>query len=155
MTELMKLKPLHSAVARELALGLRLIDICQARGLNYSSWQQITSSELFKLEVKRLVEEIEDEVIDNHVNDPVLARLKVASYKAADRLASEVDNFEEETGAKAATRITASQAILKITGYEKMEAKNVIVLNLSENKLNSILDVPELVPQPLNVVGNG
>jgi hypothetical protein len=154
MTELLKLKPLHSAVAREMAVGLKLGEICKARGLNYTSWQQITSSELFKNEIQRLEKEIEDQFIDDHCSDPVLLRLKTASLSAAERLALEVDNTDSELGGKAATRIAASQAVLKITGYEKQEAKNVIVLNLSESKLNSILQVPDLEPQPERILGN-
>ena len=151
--ELQKLKPVHQAVARDLAMGIRLTDICSNRGLNYSSWGAIVSSELFKFEVKRLQQEIEDQIIDNHVNDPVRARLAAASHSAAERLIEEVNNFDPDSGAKSATRISAATTLLEINGYKKQEQKNVIVLNLSESKLNSISGLEQLQPQAESITG--
>lgn len=150
MPEIPRLKPIHSIVARDLALGLSLVDICRNRGLNYNSWNQQTSSELFKQEVLRIQHEIEDAMIEDHVNDPTLATLRSATLSAAQRLKTEIDNLED---GKPSTRISAAQATLELTGYKKQEAKNVIVLNLSEAKLRSIQEASPLEAQPECILG--
>jgi hypothetical protein len=148
--EIQNLKPIHSVVARELALGIPLRDICKSRNLVYESWTQITTSSLFRSEIARIQREIENDVIDHHVNDPVRLRLQNAGIAAADRMISEIDNFDD---GKAATRISAAVSTLEILGYKKQEQKNVIVLNLSAAKLDTITGLGDLTPQPETIKG--
>lgn len=150
MKELQRLKPLHAIVARELALGASLLDICNARGLNFSSWRQVVTSELMKQEIVRIQEQVEREVIDEHITDPVAIRIKNAALPAANRLVTEIDNIED---GKPQTRISAATSILEMGGYKQQEQKNVIVLNIGESKLNSLMSLSPLLPQPESIKG--
>jgi hypothetical protein len=140
-----KLKPVYTIVAREVALGLDLRDICEARKLNLESMRRVTRGELFKAEVARLQGIIEEEMVTSAIEDPVLSKLKALSYNAVGRLADEMDNYDEETGASAATRLSASKAILDKAGYsgkkDENEGNKVIILSLSQEKLKSVKSV--------------
>lgn len=138
--ELVNLKPVHKAVARDIALGLRLTDICKSRGLNFGTWNNVACGELFKSEVARMQQEIEDAVIDDVITDPVAKRLKTASTRAAEVLVEELDNHEKEDGASSSTRQNAATAILDRTGYTKKEVtpQSVVVLNLSPDLLKNM-----------------
>ncbi len=156
------LKPIYKIVAREMALGIELKDICEARGLKYDALLRVARGELFKREVEKLQAKIEEEIVQQAVEDPVLAKLKGLSYRAAGVLGDEMDNFDEETGASATSRISASKAVLDKAGYSGKggESENkVIILSLSEAKLAAVKqadinveilkDVPDNVDQHL------
>ena len=138
----MGLKPIYSIVARELALGISLPDICSARGLPLESVQRVVRGDLFKAELGRCQERIEQEMVEHAATDPVLLKLKALSGKAVDALGDEVDNFDPKCGASSASRISASKAILDRAGYaqkrEDEKAAQVIILSLSEAKLNAV-----------------
>ena len=140
-----KLKPIYNIVAREVALGIDLRDICEARKLNLESIQRVSRGELFKAEVNRLQAVIEDEMVTQAVEDPVLAKLRALSYNAVGRMADEMDNYDSETGASAATRLSASKGILDKAGYAGKKDENdgakVIILSLSAAKLKSVKSV--------------
>ena len=84
--------------------------------------------------------DIETQMIDDHCNDPVVATLRAESLGAARRLVDERDNYDEETGASASTRLNASKTILEFNGYGKQEERgsNTVVINLSPEKLDSV-----------------
>jgi len=139
------LKPIYSIVAREIALGISLKDICLARGLNIESIQRVARGDLFKEEVKKYLAQIDQELVEHAATDPILLKLKSMSNKAVDQLADEVENYDIESGASATSRISASKAILDCAGYsqkrEDEKAAQVIILSLSETKLNAVKSV--------------
>ena len=65
------MKPIYTIVAREIALGLDLADICTARSLNYESMKRVARGDLFKEEVRRVQGEIEQQLVEDAVADPV------------------------------------------------------------------------------------
>lgn len=140
---LKKLKPLHKVVARELAMGIPLRDICEARGLNKATWSQITNCELFLQEVQRIQAQVEDEEIDDFVRDPVRLKLRTARMVAANRLVEEVDNFDkEETGATSQSRLTAAKTILEVNGDLKSHEDKAptLIIQLAESVLNTVMN---------------
>lgn len=135
------LKPVYKIVAKEMALGLNLRDICEARKLNYESIQRVARGELFKQEVTKLQVRIEDEMVQSAIEDPILAKLKGLSYRAVGVLGNEMENYDSESGAGATSRISASKAILEKAGYTGKSGdtdNKVIILSLSETKLNAV-----------------
>jgi hypothetical protein len=67
-----------------------------------------------------------------------------------------VDNVDAESGASANSRITAAKAVLAATGLgEEREDSKVIVLSLSQAKLDKVFSSPSKEPseQPSSVVG--
>ena len=144
---LAKLKDIHRIVARYLAMGYDLEQICNAHGLNLTSWKQITTAPLFIEAKNRIHVELEDSHIDEHINDPVQMQLKMARRKATDRIIEEVDNFDKENeGATSSTRLKAAEDILHMTGDFKEEGQRgaAVVINLAESVLNNVLSVSEL-----------
>lgn len=143
--ELQKVKPIHSAVARELAMGISLGEICKYRNLNLDSWRVITQASLFKSEVERIRQQIENEAIDQHINDPVRARLQMKANDAVEVLGDELHNMDKETGGSAPSRISAANSILDRLGYgrrDKDEMPN-ITINISQDKASKL---QELIP---------
>ncbi len=138
--ELQKLNGVHSSVARDLAVGLKLIDICKYKNLNYDSWLVITQAALFRSEVERIKQEIENEFIDQHINDPVRARLQSKSVEAVEVLGEELGNHEKEEGATANTRISAANSILDRVGYGRKDKDELpsIVINISSEKASKL-----------------
>ena len=140
-----KLKPIYTLVAREVALGIDLRDICEARKLDLDSLRRVSRGELFKAEVSRLQGVIEEEMVLSALEDPVLAKLRALSYNAVGRLADEMDNYDTEIGGTAATRLSASKAILDKAGYsgkaDENEGSKVIILSLSQAKLDAVKTV--------------
>ena len=146
----------HRAVARYLALGVKLEDICQMYSLNLSSWRQITTSPLFQHEVARVAGELEDRILDDAVKDPVLAQLKAGTLSAVKRLLVEADNCNPEEGANAGTRIRAAESILDRCGYnykQEPAQNNVIFVALGSEKLDAVLGKKEITAQPTSVQG--
>ena len=144
------LTPIHRLVASELALGFKLQEICAVRQLDLESWRRITNGKVFQVEVKKLGEAIEEQLIQDAGDDPALQKLKAAKMTAVNRLIDETDNFDED--ASASTRIQASTQILDRTGIGKKQEDRVpaVVINiqgakadmLSEMKL-AVVAVPE------------
>ena len=144
-----KLKPIYTVVARELALGISLEDICVVRSLNLETMRRVVRGDLFKEELRRFQDEVDREILEQVHTDPVLQKLKTLSYNAVGRLESEMDNFDPETGGTGASRISASKAILDRSGYTgKQEDKGdtKVIIMLSESKLDAVkkaVDVKE------------
>lgn len=146
----------HRAVARYLALGVRLEDICAMYSLNLSSWRQIVTSPLFKHEVERVSSELEDRILEDAAKDPVMAQLKAGTLTAVKTLLHEAENHNPEEGASAGTRIRAAESILDRCGYNyKPEApqSNVIFVSLGSEKLDAVLGKKEITAQPTSVQG--
>ena len=138
---LAKLSNVHSAVARELAVGIPLDKICETRGLLLSSWRNITGAPLFRAKVKELQVEIEDQMIDDHCSDPTLLTLRNESLASAKLLIEERDNYDkEDSGATSNTRIKAAGMILELNGYGRKEEApgTTVVINLSPDKLTAL-----------------
>jgi hypothetical protein len=146
----------HKAIARYLAMGADLRDVCRTYSLNYESWINITRSPLFKEEVARLERELEERMLQEISEDPVMQQLKVSALKAARTLDSELENYEKELGANASTRISASKTVLESAGYKKQEngAKSPsVIINLG-NFQSELLKRATIVPEmPDRLVG--
>jgi len=146
-----ELKPKHLLVARYMALGLSLKDICARYHLNYKSWQQTVRGDLFKAKVAELVEEIETNLVESVTEDPVLLKLKAAAGSAVDVLVTEMENVDEDTGASAATRISAADKLLKKAGYDSgmEEDKSAIInISLSQDMLDAVKISGKIAKQP-------
>lgn len=119
-------------------------------GLNLATWKQIVSSPLFKQEIARVQEKLEDRLVEDSVSDPVLMKLKMAASKAADRLVAEMDMVGEDSNSS--SRIKAATSILDRLGYgdKKEESKepNIMFVSLSAEKLASIMGKKTLAAIP-------
>lgn len=142
----------YKIVARYLALGVPLEDVCTTLGFSLQTWTRIISEPLFKEELSRIQKEIEDRIVEDAVSDPVHAKLKAASVKATNLLIAEVENNNPEEGANAGTRIKAANSILDRAGYTTgiQQSSGVnITFQLSKDKLNFALSKAGAVePQP-------
>ena len=147
---------LFRSVAREVALGIPLHEICVARQLDHESWKRIASGTIFKTEVERISTKIEEQIVADEAEHPVLQKLKVAAVKAVETLVSEVTNYEkDEEGATATTRINASKTVLELAGFTKKEEQKIptVVINISSSKASSLSRPSEIVECPQNVIG--
>lgn len=93
-------------------------------------------------------------MLDDAVKDPVIAKIKLASLRAATRLIEEVDSSGEDSSSM--SRIKAAESILDRCGYthkNEPQQNNVIFVSLSPDKLNSVLEKTEIKPQPSSVQG--
>jgi len=147
----MKIKTLHRAVARYLALGYPLEEVCSAFNLKLNTWRRIVRDSLFQQEVKRLEKEREDLELEASLTDPIIAQMKMNALRAVNRLIGEVDNFEEDLGANASTRIKAANSILDKLGYNKSivgSGSTLLIQELSRDKLDAVEKKYRLSPQP-------
>jgi len=150
------LKTKHRAVARYLALGIPLADVCENLGLSLESWRQIVSEPLFKQEVKRVEGELEEKMLENAVSDPVVAKMKMSALQAVSVLVSEMNNQEKEMGASSATRIRAADSLLDRVGYNTpsvQNGSNIIFLEMSTAKLDALRGKKGVAEQPDSVRG--
>ena len=150
-----KLKPIYTMVAHELALGIELRDICEARGLKYESIQRVARGDIFQQELKRFQNEIEREMVESAATDPILRKLQGLSYRAVTTLGEELDNHDPEDGASATSRIAASRGILDRAGYSgKSESdKDVkVIIMLSEGKLDAVKKATDITAEVLEQV---
>jgi hypothetical protein len=140
MSNLVELKPKHKAVARLLALGVPLPDICSTYNLNYDTWTQTCRAPLFKAEVASIQDELTDRMIDETIKDPSVARLKTLSAKAITALESELENHNREDGATAASRIKAADSILDRAGYigKTEQLAPSVVIEISAGKMEFV-----------------
>jgi len=146
----------HKAVARYLALGFPLSDICNALGLNKTTWSRTISEPIFQEELSRVQTELEDRILDDGVKDPVYAALKMGATKAVATLRAELENTNPEEGASASTRIKAANSILDRVGYNsaRQQAAVNITFQLSREKLELACGKPAPVaPQPDSIEG--
>ena len=145
-----ELKEKHRVVARNLAIGIDLKEICRNFNLNYDSWKQIVGQELFQEELRRISVEVEDKFIEGLPEDPVFLKLRLAADKAANRLGEEVDNFELGT---ADSRIRAANSILDRIGYYKKDTPQVpsIQIIVSSEKAEVIAGEIKKEVQPDNI----
>ncbi len=154
---LQKLSNVHALVARELALGIPLEKICESKGLSLNSWRSIVTAPLFRSKVTELQQEIENQMIDDHVCDPTLATLRSETLSSAKTLVEERDNWATETGASSNSRIKAALAILDMTGYNKSSTEDKapsIVINLSPAKLQAVKDSQDTSREKETFEGN-
>jgi hypothetical protein len=137
------LSPIHRMVARELALGFDLGEICRVRKLDIEAWRRMTNSKMFKIEVARLADAIEEQLIQEAGEDPAFQKLRAARLAAADTLIEETRNYDPESGASAATRISASKDVLDRAGITKKQEANApaIVINISGGKAELLAGV--------------
>ena len=153
------LSPIHKIVAREMALGFSIEEICVARQLDIDTWKRISKGDLFAAEVKRIMGRVEEQLVEEAGEHPVLQTLKAASIRAANSLIAETSNFEkEEEGATATTRIAASKAVLEFAGFTKKEEQKLptVVINISSDKAASLSASSYAgEKEPQNVVGEG
>ena len=153
MADLVKLKEMHKIVARELAKGRVLKDICTALELKVTSWYSIVNAPLFQEEVSRLSRKLEEESLDEVRDNPVIARLEEESLTSVEMLAKERDNFNEEQGATSGSRIKAANSILDRAQYGSKRDEpltSAVVINLSQAMLDRVSKERTAVPQPDN-----
>jgi len=128
-TELELPPKLHQA-ARLKALGFRHREICEKLGMSESHLSIVSNSPLFKAVVKELSEELDDAT---KVAQEVLVE---ASPEAAEKLVTIMQTTQHE-GLK---RLVALD-VLKGSGTIKTDiTKPQIIVNLTENKMNIILE---------------
>ena len=128
-TELELPPKLHQA-ARLKALGFRHREICEKLGMSESHLSIVSNSPLFKAVVKELSEELDDAT---KVAQEVLVE---ASPEAAEKLVTIMQTTQHE-GLK---RLVALD-VLKGSGTIKTDiTKPQIIVNLTENKMNVILE---------------
>jgi hypothetical protein len=152
---LQNLKNLHRVVARELALGLTIEEICEARNLDLSSWKRIISKPIFQNALQDLHKEIDNQLIEDSKDDPVLSFMRSKALKAAQRLSEEMDNFDNAQGASSTTRITASKSLLDRIGYNSRDpeqAQNVVKIELSADKINFAKTKISSLPQETTIL---
>jgi len=152
----LQIKPKHHLIANELALGLSLKDICEYRDLNHATWLQITRCEPFKALVEEKRIKIEEEMLADIGDTPVMRHLKANTLRAAKRIGEEIDNEDIATGGTAGTRLKAAIANLELAGVSRKDdqgkSSNVIFIALSEEKLNALTRAPmTLGEQPINI----
>lgn len=154
--EVKKLKPSIVLVARLMALGRNVEDICETYKMDYQATLRQTQSTLFKTKLQELSSEIEAKLIEEAGSDPIMLELQSHGLKAAQRLGKEVNNMEEELGAAANSRIKASNDILKRLGYSEESKQNTnpvnIVLNFNPETINRIKE-KKVEGQSYNVDG--
>ncbi len=152
----MNIQSKHKAVARYLALGFPLSDICDALGLNKATWARTVSEPIFREELSRIQMELEDRILDDGVKDPVYAALKIGAAKSVQTLLAEQANMNPEEGASASTRIKAANSILDRVGYNSapQQAAVNITFQLSREKLELACGKPPSIePQPDSIEG--
>lgn len=111
----------YKAVARYMATGIPLEVICGNLGLSLDRWRQVVGESVFK-DILRQTEENMDERLGEVISeDPVFIKMKMAGKKAVDRIVEEIDNFAEDQGANAGTRLKAAEGILSRIGYYKTD----------------------------------
>lgn len=124
------LPPKQHQAARLKALGFKNREICEKLGMSESHLSIISNSPLFKSVVKELGEELDDA---SKVAQDILIE---ASPEAADNLVK----IMRDTDHKGLQRLVALD-ILKGSGTIKTDiTKPQIVVNLTENKMNIILE---------------
>lgn len=133
----------HRMVARELALGRRLKEVCEEMDLKLSTWQQIASKPLFKAEVQRIAQEIEKEMIQAAGEDPVRRFAKSKALPAVNLLAEEMTN-DDPSQANSNSRQNAAKALLSLGGYSASQPQtqvNLAAVNIaiSPAKLEAML----------------
>ena len=136
-------------VARYLALGIPLAEVCTAHGLNPTSWRVIVSSPMFQTLLTEVNQEIDERVAEEAVGDPTLATLRVNSLKAAQTLAGLVDKGDSDS-----VKIKAADSILDRTGYGREHEKpapSVIFLELSAEKLAIVTNRFSFTRQPEHI----
>lgn len=141
--EIKTLKPSHRYIMRILATNMvELKDVCAEYGLDYSYWSKLTNTTMFKNELKRIMDEMDEEAVKKSAEDPVIAKLKKLRDKVADRLEYELDNDAED--ASPASRLRASENVLKVLGYFKdseiSPSQNVIHVSIGAEKLRRLQD---------------
>jgi hypothetical protein len=111
--------------------------------LNYESWLVITQASLFKSEVERIRQEVENSSIEQFINDPVRARMQTHANEAVEVLAEELNNHEKEDGASANTRLSAANSILDRIGYGRKDKDEMpsIIINLSTEKVSKLQEI--------------
>lgn len=139
--ELQELKPSHRQVMALLAQGKTLREICETFNLNYQSWVQLTNTSLFKAELSRLTDEIQERMIDDFVQSPALAKLTKLQDKAIDVHSANMENTEEPSVAQ-----RAAESVLDRIGITRKQAAsgNVNVqINISPGKLELLKTIQE------------
>ena len=143
-------------MARYLALGIPLRDICSTLGLNHASWSRTISEPIFQEELRRVEAELEDRVLDDASSDPTLVQLKNLTRKAVETLSVELENTDVEQGASASTRIKAANSILDRAGYSSLPTTPTVNISfqLSKEKLDLVTGKAASVsPQPDSIEG--
>ena len=150
------LPSLSRIIARDVAIGIPLHDIASLRGIPLEELQKLTSGSIFQKAVSDLQTKLDEQLVADEAEDPIRILLRSKAKDSAVRLGEEVNNFEEETGGSASTRIKASTAILDMAGYGKQEAtgNNLAVIMLSPEKLKAIHTIDaaalESIPDSVN-----
>lgn len=143
----------YRMVARYLALGVPLEEVCQAHGLEFLRWRTIVSSQMFRAVLEEINGEIDQRVAEEAVNDPTLATLRLNARKAADTLVEVMEGAAE--GVTASSRIKAADSILDRTGFarEKEAAPpQVVFLKISANQLALVMGGNLPKEQPSSVI---
>jgi len=131
-----KLQTLHKIVARDMALGFSIENICEGRKLNLSDWKRTVNSTLFAAEVERVRNLFEEQLLESYHDDPAFQKIKESRMIATQTLIDEMTNFDKETGGSGTTRLKAAVEVLEIAGVKKAQQQNtnVTILQISDTK---------------------
>jgi len=148
------LNPIHKIVARELALGFLLSAICEARNLDTTNWKRIANSTLFKTEVKRIGDKLEQQEIEAYHENPAMQKLKAAQIRAVDTLTIELDNYDKDSGASAMSRIKSANSVIEKSGLVQVEqTAPVTIIQISSNKQDILTTKTSLNRMPEHISG--
>ena len=145
----------HRMVARYMAMGATLKDVCDAYKLSYSTWSNITCTPLFRAEIDRLQKDLDERMLEEIAEDPVFQQLKISALKAARTLDAEVDNFDKEGGASPGTRVMAARTILDASGYGKAKdnVKTPSITVVIGDTLSRVMKSANIEPMPEMICG--
>lgn len=150
----MEINAQHKAVARMLALGFELREVCEVYRLEYGRWKAVVEQALFQQEVARIQAELEQRMLDDTSSDPIMLELRQGARKAAARLVKEVDMTGED--ANAGSRIKAAVSLLDRLGYtakREDQQASVVFVTITGDKLDAIMGTKQLGEQPATVQG--
>lgn len=148
---------------RRICLGVPLEVIALDEGVEVKHLKSIIDAPLFKQELAKMQEAVDVEVTQKAAElaaekDPIISRLRRLVPQAVNRIGSEMDNFDPESGATATSRLQAAKMIIEMEGTyapkkDSGPSNPTIVLNFSPAKIAAIqakrgmvIDVPQEAP---------
>lgn len=150
----MEINAQHKAVARMLAMGFPLREICAVYRMELARWSSVVGQPLFQQEVARIQQELEQRMLDDASSDPIMLELRQGAQRAASRLVKEIDNAGEDSNAS--SRIKAATTLLDRLGYTSKkddQAQQVVFVSLTQDKVDAVMGKKVLAEQPESIQG--
>jgi len=138
---LAEIKPHHREIARRLVLGQKASDICRNLAMSTSRMSIIINSPLFKLELKRLEEEREREVISVKKALDEIAPVALETIERTMYMAAEED-----------LRFKAASDILDRAGYGKINKTDINFKGRMDHSSLTLDEIKVLIQERLQRV---